>query len=94
MWTVSALDWRIVKPKTILWRVKLFAKNGAIILFHDNGSLFGCKMGNRTNTVKALPQVIDFLEAEGYELITVSEMLKCLEESKQEDAVCRNMTQA
>jgi len=87
LWTISTLDWRKVKPKAILWRVKLFIRDGAIILFHDSGSLFGCGDSGRTNTVRALPLVIDFLKEEGYKIITVSEILECLEESEQGKSV-------
>ncbi|MDI6799420.1 MAG: polysaccharide deacetylase family protein [Actinomycetota bacterium] len=80
LWTLSSLDWRGVKPKAILWRVKLFVRDGAIILFHDNGSLIGCKQKNRTNTIMALPKVIDFLFEEGYEIVKVSKMLDTAEE--------------
>ncbi|HDP70106.1 MAG TPA: polysaccharide deacetylase family protein [Actinobacteria bacterium] len=92
LWTLSTLDWRRVKPKTILRRVKLFVHNGAIILFHDNGSLFGCKTSKRTGTVKALPQVIDFLKSEGYKMITVSDMLRSLEENEQQDDIVGQST--
>lgn len=87
LWTISTLDWRKVKPKTIFWRVKLFIRDGAIILFHDSGSLFGCGDSERINTIRALPLVIDFLKEEGYKIITVSEMLECLEESEQGKSV-------
>jgi peptidoglycan-N-acetylglucosamine deacetylase len=41
---------------------------GNIILMHDGG-------GNRSNTVAALPQIIDQLEAKGYKFVTVSALL-------------------
>jgi cellulose synthase/poly-beta-1,6-N-acetylglucosamine synthase-like glycosyltransferase/peptidoglycan/xylan/chitin deacetylase (PgdA/CDA1 family) len=41
---------------------------GNIILLHDGG-------GNRSETVKALPQIIDGLKARGYEIVPVSELL-------------------
>ncbi len=43
-------------------------KCGNIILLHDGG-------GNRSETVKALPVIIDQLRAKGYELVPVSELL-------------------
>ncbi|MDO8886935.1 polysaccharide deacetylase family protein [Candidatus Oleimmundimicrobium sp.] len=85
LWTISTLDWRKVKPKTILWRIKVFIRDGAIILFHDSGSLFGCKVSERTNTVQALPLVIDFLKEEGYEIVTISEMFNGFEENGQKE---------
>lgn len=45
------------------------AKPGAIVLLHDGG-------GNRSRTVKALPQIIAGLKAQGYKLVTSSELLE------------------
>lgn len=53
--------------------------NGSIILMHDGG-------GNREQTVEALPGIIDSLRAQGYELVTVSELMK-LDGSIPEDVV-------
>jgi peptidoglycan-N-acetylglucosamine deacetylase len=44
------------------------AKNGNIVLLHDGG-------GEREQTVEALPQIIDGLRANGYELTSVSGLL-------------------
>ena len=41
---------------------------GNIIMLHDGG-------GNRSHTVAALPQIIDQLEAKGYQFVTVSQLL-------------------
>ena len=40
---------------------------GQIILLHDGG-------GDRSNTVEALPKLIDALRAKGFELVTVSDL--------------------
>src|SRR5262249_44961180 len=42
--------------------------NGNIILLHDGG-------GDRTETVKALPIIIDGLRARGYEIVPISQLL-------------------
>jgi len=44
------------------------ATNGNIILFHDGG-------GDRSQTVAALPQVIDQLRAKGYDFVSVPELI-------------------
>ncbi len=44
------------------------ANKGNIILMHDGG-------GNRSQTLAALPQVIDGLRAKGYEFVSVSDLL-------------------
>jgi len=41
---------------------------GSVILLHDGG-------GNRANTVKALPMIIEGLHARGYQIISVHELL-------------------
>ena len=43
-------------------------KCGSIILLHDGG-------GNRRETVRALPMIIDSLRARGYEIVPVSELI-------------------
>jgi len=56
--------------ETIVKRVveQVEAHEGNILLLHDGG-------GNRSNTVEALPQIIDQLRAKGYEFVSVSELL-------------------
>jgi len=44
------------------------AGKGNIILLHDGG-------GDRSNTVAALPQIIDGLRAKGFEIVSVSDLL-------------------
>ncbi|HVB85187.1 MAG TPA: glycosyltransferase, partial [Candidatus Dormibacteraeota bacterium] len=44
------------------------AHDGNIILLHDGG-------GNRSDTVAALPQIIDQLRAKGYQFVSVSQLL-------------------
>jgi peptidoglycan-N-acetylglucosamine deacetylase len=42
-------------------------RSGNIILMHDSG-------GDRTETIAALPQIIDRLQAQGYKFVTVSQL--------------------
>src|SRR6202042_1028113 len=55
---------------TIVQRVMADTQTGKgnIILMHDGG-------GNRANTVAALPQIIDGLRAQGYDFVSVSDLL-------------------
>lgn len=84
LWTVSTVDWRGVSAKTIVRRVNRYARNGSIILFHDNSSLFRRNRAKRKNTVEALPLVINNLRERGLEIIPVSEMLAMDESLKTE----------
>src|SRR5882724_883883 len=66
-------DWRQpygqqVPAREIVDGVLRQATNGNIILFHDGG-------GDRSQTVAALPQVIDQLRAKGYDFVSVPELI-------------------
>lgn len=87
LWTVSALDWRGLSPQRMLRRVKRYLRPGGIILFHDSGALIRREGARRTNTVSALPLIIDWLCEEGYEPVPVSEMLRRLETTCSEDGL-------
>jgi len=67
MWTVDSNDWKKRGVKKMAKSVVLHTKPGAIILMHDGG-------GDRTQTVKALPLVIDRLKARGYTFVTIDEL--------------------
>jgi len=66
-------DWQLVngKPtpaKDIVDRIVAQANDGNIILFHDGG-------GDRSQTIIALPEVIDTLRAKGYSFVSVTDLL-------------------
>jgi peptidoglycan/xylan/chitin deacetylase (PgdA/CDA1 family) len=68
LWTVDPHDWgEGVKAATIARRVIAAARPGAIILLHDGG-------GDRRETVRALPRIIDGLRSKGYEFVTLDEL--------------------
>lgn len=68
LWTVDTLDWKYPDVDSILDRVKAQTEPGAIILMHDGGN-------NRSQTVAAIPRVIDWLFTNGYSLTTVGNLL-------------------
>src|SRR5216684_2960791 len=73
---IDAHDWRQVDGKQIpaqeiVDNVLRQAQMGNIILFHDGG-------GERANTVAALPQVIDKLREEGYQFVSVPDLIEKL----------------
>jgi cellulose synthase/poly-beta-1,6-N-acetylglucosamine synthase-like glycosyltransferase/peptidoglycan/xylan/chitin deacetylase (PgdA/CDA1 family) len=66
-------DWRQpygkqVPAQEIVDSVLRQAANGNIILFHDGG-------GDRSQTIEALPQIIDQLRERGYEFVPVPELV-------------------
>lgn len=66
-WDTDSLDWKNPGVDTIVSRVVDNAHPGDIILLHASDS---CQQ-----THEALPIIIDRLRAEGYEFVTVSQML-------------------
>lgn len=68
MWNVMASDWLMPAPDVISYRVTSVARNGAIILLHDGG-------GDRTNTVAALPNIIQTLQARGFRFVTLTQLV-------------------
>ena len=65
MWTIDTIDWRDKDEEKIYNRVKRNLQPGALILMHPTEA-----------TLKALPDIILLLKAQGYKIKTVSEQLK------------------
>lgn len=70
-WSVDSLDWQEDPPEVIASKVLDNVQPGAIILMHDGADWDG----SRTNTVESLKQIIPTLQEEGYEFVTVPELL-------------------
>jgi peptidoglycan-N-acetylglucosamine deacetylase len=64
----SLRDGKPIPGKEIVDSVLRQAGNGNVILLHDGG-------GDRTQTVEALPQIIDALREKGYQLVSVSDLI-------------------
>ena len=64
-WNVDSLDWKGIRADEILSRVKNGVVPGSIILFHNAAE----------HTPEALADIIEYLLAEGYEIVPVSELL-------------------
>ena len=69
LWTVDTLDWKYKDVGSILSYVKTQTKPGAIILMHDGGT------ADRSQTIAAIPKVVDWLLQNGYSLTTVENLL-------------------
>nr|WP_306665374.1 polysaccharide deacetylase family protein [Streptococcus anginosus] len=65
MWNVDSLDWKNRNTGSIMEQVKKQTCPGSIILMHDI----------HQTTINALPSVIEYLQKNGYTLVTVSELL-------------------
>lgn len=69
LWNIDTLDWKRPGAAAITDEVLSGAYNGAIALMHDGG-------GNRSQDIEALPEIIEKLQAAGYKLVTVSELME------------------
>lgn len=69
MWSDESGDTQKAKPGTLAKNVIKGAKPGAIVLMHDGG-------GNRSRSVKALPQIITALKSQGYRFVTIPDLLE------------------
>lgn len=73
-WSIDPRDWSGKSPKQILNNIQANIEPGAIILLHSSGP-----KKSIPNTIKALPHIIEFLQEQGYEIVTIPELLEdCL----------------
>jgi peptidoglycan-N-acetylglucosamine deacetylase len=65
LWDVDPTDWTLPGTEAIVSRVVNNVNDGDIVLLHDGG-------GDRSQTVAAVPRIIDTLRARGFEFGTLS----------------------
>ena len=68
-WTGDSKDWELPGAEAIVNNALLNVYSGSIILMHDGG-------GDRAQDVEALPQIIERLQAAGFQFLTISDMLR------------------
>lgn len=68
LWDVDSNDWKKPGAKKITRAVVKRVKPGSIVLLHDGG-------GDRTQTVEALPGIIEGLKNKGYAFVTVEDLV-------------------
>lgn len=66
-WDVDSLDWKLLSVDEMYERVTSKVQNGSILLFHNGVE----------NTPEALDKILTKLEKDGYEFVTVSELIYC-----------------
>ena len=69
LWSVDTHDYLKRTPQAIAAQVIKEVKPGSIVIFHDGG-------GNRQPTVDALKTVLPALKSEGYQMVTVSQLME------------------
>ena len=73
MWSEDSIDYRRPPVSRLVNNVLKDAKPGGIVLMHDGG-------GDRSRTVKALPQIIASLKQRGYRFVTIPQLLEIQEQ--------------
>jgi peptidoglycan/xylan/chitin deacetylase (PgdA/CDA1 family) len=73
MWRVTCYDWSAKSNQSIEQKAERQIRGGDVILLHDGGHV---RMGaNRSHSVQATDNLIRRYKAEGYQFLTVPEML-------------------
>ncbi|GIN72110.1 hypothetical protein J14TS2_25850 [Bacillus sp. J14TS2] len=65
-WSVDSLDWQSKNANAVISEIQKEIASGAIVLMHDI----------HPSTADALPQLLDWLESQGYQFVTVSQLLE------------------
>lgn len=79
-WSVMSRDWTNPGVEVIVDRTVGKVKNGSIILLHDGDGI--ASMASRIQSVEAARRIIQTLSAQGYEFVTVDEILAETEGTK------------
>lgn len=66
---LEAQDWEQPGVMHILEKSREVIKNGSILIFHDG-------YGDRSQTIEAVQKLVSELTSQGYQLVTVSELLE------------------
>ena len=73
MWNVTGYDWNAPSADYVEQKVTRRVRGGAVVLLHDGGHVeFGA---DRAKTVQVVDRIISRYKAEGYEFVTVPEMM-------------------
>ena len=67
-WNVDPRDWSMPGVNAIYIRVLTQVRAGSIILMHDGG-------GNRSETVMALPIIIEWLQRQNFQFVTIPRLV-------------------
>ena len=74
MWNVTGYDWNATSAEQIERKVTRQVRGGDVILLHDGGHRdFGA---DRSYTITATDRLISRYKSEGYEFVTIPEMLR------------------
>jgi tRNA(Ile)-lysidine synthase TilS/MesJ len=85
MWSNDSIDYRRSPAKRLVNNVMRRINPTEIVLMHDGG-------GNRSETVKALPEIISRFKKLGYKFVTIPELLEM--ELKEKEAASKSKKKA
>ena len=70
-WNADSVDWALPGVDAIVSNSLLNLHSGSIILMHDGG-------GDRSQDVEALPRIIEQVQADGYEFVTIADLMRAM----------------
>jgi len=82
LWTLNSKDWVTFDDKYIIKYILRHIKPGDIILFHDSGGAFTTEGGDRHETVRTIPILVEKLREKGYKFVTITELLNMRSDDK------------
>ncbi|MFM7363431.1 MAG: polysaccharide deacetylase family protein [Cuspidothrix sp.] len=85
MWSSDSVDYSRPGVPRLINNIFREAKPGGIVLMHDGG-------GDRSQTVKALPEIISKFRKQGYEFVTIPELLEMQDQYPQ--LIAQNKTKS
>jgi len=74
LWSIDSGDWRGLKARAVARNVLARVRNGSIVVFHDSDEK---SQEDRSPTVTALKVILPALQALGYRMVTISELVEC-----------------
>lgn len=75
-WNVDSMDWKELKEPQVTSNILKNIRSGSIVLQHSGGGA----SQDLSGTVRALPKIIERLQAQGYRLVTLPELLNVSKE--------------
>jgi peptidoglycan/xylan/chitin deacetylase (PgdA/CDA1 family) len=74
MWSATGYDWKL-PPDGVVSSAIRELKPGAVVLLHDGHNVGPPEAIDRSNTVAALPAIIDRARTAGYEFVSLAELI-------------------
>ena len=84
MWSIDTLDWKRSSASGVVDSVKANAFPGAIILMHEGKKI----------DLEALPQILEWLNAQGYQVVSVGELLWQIHENGEDGLTTQQSAQS